>query len=240
MSRAAITSFLCVLFFTALVPLVVAEPGEEEKGFTPMFNGKDLTGWEGDPGLWSVEDGAITGTTTAEKPLKTASYLFWKGGQPGDFELRASFRFVSPKGNSGIQFRSQKLPKGDIRGYQADMETGPTHTGALYESNQRGIMTRKGQKWTIHENGRRETATFAKAGDLQKKIKANDWNEIAIIARGPEIVIKINGVIMCETIDREKGKAAAEGLIALQVHPGPPMKVQFKNFRIRSDKENGK
>ncbi len=207
---------------------------EKEEGFKPMFNGKDLTGWEGEPGYWSVEDGAITGKTTAKKPLDHPSYLFWQGGKPADFELRASYRFVSPEGNSGINFRSARLPKWDVKGYQADMETGPNYTGILYECNGREIVTQRGQKMVIHEDGRREMTVLAPTADLQKHIKANDWNEYAIIARGPELIFKINGVVMSHTIDRERGKAASSGCITLQVHPGPPVTVQFKNIRIKN------
>lgn len=209
---------------------VTAVDGE---GFTPIFNGKDLTGWQGEPGYWSVEDGAITGTTTAEKPLDHATYLFWRDGKPANFELRADFRFVSPDGNSGINFRSQELPKWDVKGYQADMETGTGYTGILYECNQREIMTERGQRVVIAEDGHRDVTTLAPKTELQKLIKPNDWNEYVIVAQGPEIILKINGAVMSHVIDRETGKAASDGLISLQVHPGPAMKVQFKNIRIK-------
>jgi hypothetical protein len=205
-----------------------------EDGFSPMFNGKDLTGWEGEPGYWSVEDGALTGKTTAEKRLDQPTYLFWQAGKPADFELRAEFRFVGSDGNSGINFRSQKLPKWDVKGYQADMETGPNYTGILYECNQREIVALRGQKVVIDEGGHRDVAKLADAADLQKHIKANDWNEYTIIARGPEIVLKINGAEMSHVVDKERGKAASDGFITLQLHPGPPMKVQFKNIRIKN------
>lgn len=200
--------------------------------FKPIFNGKDLTGWDGEPGYWSVEDGAITGLTTAEKPLNHATYLFWRDEKPADFELRAQFRFVSADGNSGINFRSQELPKGDVKGYQADMETGPTYTGILYECNGREIMTQRGLKLVIAEDGRREVTPIAPAVDWSKVIKKQDWNEYVILAHGPEIILKINGETTSHVIDRERGKAASNGLITLQLHPGPPMKVQFKNLRI--------
>lgn len=234
MPRSATVPLMFALFFGALLPLAAAKPADVEEGFAPMFNGKDLTGWEGEPGFWAVEDGAITGKTATAKPLDHATYLFWKDGKPADFELRAAFRFVSPEGNSGINFRSQRLPKWDIKGYQADMETGRNYTGILYECNQREIITLRGQKVVIHEDGRRETTAMAPSADLQKHIKTNDWNEYVIIARGPEIILKINGVVMSHTIDRERGKAASAGLISLQLHPGPPMKVQFKNLRIKN------
>ena len=208
---------------------------DAKDAFVPMFNGKDLTDWEGAPGYWSVEDGAITGKTT-EKSLKQPTYLFWRGGKPADFELHAKFRFGSKWGNSGINFRSTELPKWDIKGYQADMETGPVCTGTLYECGQREVMTVRGQKVVIDENGKREVTKLAEAADLQKLIKPNDWNEYVIIARGPEIILKINGAVTTHVIDKEKGKAAAAGVITLQLHPGDPMKVQFKDLEIKTIK----
>jgi len=204
-----------------------------EVGFTSIFNGKDLTGWEGEPGYWSVEDGAITGTTTTEKPLSHATYLFWRGGRPGDFELRATFRIEGSPGNSGINFRSTELPNWEVRGYQADMETGPNYSGILFECDQRGFMAQRGQKVSIDENGKRKVAVIPNLPDYQKLVKPNDWNEYAIVAHGSEIILSINGVVTCHVTDREKGKASDSGLITLQLHPGPPMKVQFKNIRIK-------
>ncbi|MCE5269573.1 MAG: DUF1080 domain-containing protein [Planctomycetaceae bacterium] len=223
-----------VLLAVPMLSAVPASAEQAEKGFQPIFNGKDLTGWQGEPGRWSVEDGAITGVTAPDNPLKKASYLFWRGGKPADFVLRASFRFVSPAGNSGINFRSQELPGGDIKGYQADMETGPDWTGGLYECNQREVVARRGQKVVIAEDGKRDVSELGDGAKLLKLIKPHDWNRCEIIARGPEITIKINGTVMTQVIDREKGKAAASGLISLQVHPGPPMKVQFKDIRIKT------
>lgn len=219
-----------VLVLSNTIPVMSADV---EDGFRPIFNGKNLDGWEGEPGYWSVEDGAITGRTTLEKPLKRATYLFWRGGKPADFELRLAYRLEGDGGNSGINFRSRELPGWDVQGYQADMETGPTYTGILYECNQREIMTERGQKVEIAEDGKRTVAALTPAVDWAKVIQPNDWNEYAIIARGPEIILKINGQVTSHVIDRERGKAASEGLITLQLHPGPPMSVQFKNIRIQ-------
>ncbi len=148
--------------------------------------------------------------------------------------LRADFRFLGPWGNSGINFRSQELPNWDVKGYQADMETGPDWTGGLYECNQRAIVSRRGQKVVIAEDGKREVSKLGDGDELLKLIKPHDWNPCEIIARGPEIVYKINGTMMTQVIDREKGKAAAAGVITLQLHPGKPMKVQFRNLRIKN------
>ncbi len=233
MQRSACLSVI-VAFLSCVLPTTVRSlAAEAEGGFTPIFNGKDLTGWEGESGYWSVEDGAITGQTTKQHPLHHPSYLFWRGGKPADFELRATYRFQGEWGNSGINFRSRELPHWDVKGYQADMEVGPVCSGTLYECNQRAVMNKRGEKVVIDENGKREVTTLADSADLQKLIKPNDWNEYVVIARGPEIILKINGVVMTHIIDREKDKAAAEGLITLQIHPGSPMKVQFKNLRIK-------
>ncbi len=211
-----------------------ATAGPEDKdGFRPMFNGKDLTGWEGEPGYWSIEDGAITGKTSSAKRLDHPTYLFWRGGKPADFELRATYRFEGTFGNSGINFRSQELPRWDVKGYQADMEVGENYSGILYECNGREIMSRRGQKVVIEKDGKRQVATFADAAELQKHIKPNDWNDYVIIARGPDIMLTINGHLTTHVVDGEKGKAAGAGLITLQLHPGPAMKVQFKDLRIK-------
>ncbi len=205
-----------------------------EKGFVSIFNGKDLTGWEGDPGWWRVEDGAITGELTKEKTRDTCTYLFWRGGKPADFELRASFKLSGEKANSGIQFRTRELKNFDADGYQADMEAGRIFTGTLYDCNGRGTIAERGEKVSIDENGKRTVKTFATAAELQKLYKPNDWNQYRIIARGHKITLFVNGALMCETIDHQKGRAALDGLIGLQLHASHPMKAQFKNLRIKT------
>ncbi len=210
--------------------LAAAGGAEVEKGFASMFNGKDLTGWESKPGGWTVEDGAITGQSTKEKPCKKHHYLMWRGGKPGDFELRLSYRLVG--GNSGIQLRSRELPNWDTSGYQADMEAGDLWSGALFEHTRGGIAMR-GTKVVIDADGTKHVTTVADSAELQKHIKANDWNDYTIVARGPQIVLKINGVVMSQVIDNDRKHAARNGVIALQMHPGPPMKVQFRNLRIK-------
>ena len=140
----------------------LVEDRPAEKGFLRIFNGKDLTGWDGNPKLWSVKDGAITGQTTAENPAKDNTFLIWTNGTVADFELRCSFKLTpgDDKGfaNSGIQYRSKVLDPANwvVGGYQADMEAGPTYTGILYEERMtRGIMAARGEK-VIWDNGRQE------------------------------------------------------------------------------------
>jgi hypothetical protein len=222
------------IFFTAVWTAALfctaTDGAEVDKGFVSMFNGKDLTGWEGKPGGWTVQDGAITAESTAENPCKKHHYLMWRGGKPGDFELRLSYRVVG--GNSGIQFRSRELPDWDTRGYQADLEAGEQWTGALFE-HARGGVAMRGTRVVIDADGTRHVTPIADPAELQKHVKANDWNEYHLIARGNEITLRINGVVMSQATDNEKGRAARRGVLALQMHPGPPMKVQFKNLRIK-------
>jgi Domain of Unknown Function (DUF1080) len=207
-----------------------APAAEIEQGFTSMFNGQDLTGWDGKPGWWFVEDGAITAQSTPQKPCTQCNYLIWRGGKPGDFELRTTYRLID--GNSGIQFRSRELPDWDTSGYQADMEAGDQWTGCLFE-HVRGGVAMRGQKVVINEDGKKQISALGDSKELLTHIKKDDWNEYRVIARGSDITLEINGVVMTQVSDNEQGKAAKDGIIAFQMHPGPPMKVQFKNLRIK-------
>jgi hypothetical protein len=230
-SFSVVLAILPSLLGAALLCAAPAKAVDTEEGFTPIFNGKDLTGWEGQPGLWRVEDGAITCESTKENPCKKCHYLIWRGGKPGDFDLRAEFKLVGD--NSGIQFRSRELPDFDTSGYQADMCTIGFWYGALYESG-RGLITLRGQKVVIDESGKKTITSLGDAAELLNRVKAGQWNEYRIVARGDEITLWINGALMSQTIDRQEGRPASEGIIALQMHSGPPMKIQFKNLRIKN------
>ena len=198
-----------------------------EAEFTPIFNGKDLTGWEGKP-EWRVEDGAIT----CDKPCAKEHYLIWRGGKPADFDLRAEFKLVG--GNSGIQFRSRELPDFDAAGYQADMCTIGFWYGALYNTAAGGFDALRGQKVEIDQGGKKTVTALGDAAELLKRVKPGDWNEYRIVAQGDTITLWINGVMMSQTTDRQQGKAARAGIIALQMHPNLQMKVQYKNIRIKN------
>ena len=197
-----------------------------------LFNGKDLTGWEGDPAVWSVEDGAIVGRTSADKPLKNNTFLIWKDGKLGDFRLRLEYRIEG--GNSGVQYRSKVIDpaKWIVGGYQADIDSGPTYTGILYEEQARGILAKRGERVKIGRDGKSEAAAFADAAELQKNIRTDGWNKYLIEAVGPRLRHKINGKLMSETVDRDRAKRAESGILALQVHAGPPMTVRFRNIRL--------
>lgn len=228
---------VCSVAFPGFAGEVVAEEKAESKlpepdkdGFIPMFNGKDLTGWDGKPGGWWVEEGAITSESTEEEPCVKHHYLFWKLAKPADFIMRFKYRIVG--GNSGVQFRSERRPEYDVWGYQADMEAGDQWSGCLFQHDRGGVVMR-GYKAVIAADGERQEEQFASPEELQKVIKPKKWNQYEIRAEGPKIQLRINGKLMCEVVDKDKEMARDKGVIALQMHPGPPMKVQFKDLRIK-------
>jgi len=216
---------------------------EVEAGFRSLFNGTDLTGWDGNPKLWSVKDGAITGQTTPENPAKGNTFLIWKDGAPADFELRFSYRLVpnNDKGfaNSGVQYRSKVVDPANwvVGGYQADMEAGPTYTGILYEERGRGILAQRGQKVIIKEvEGKMKLDVVGEVGksdEIQAALKKEDWNDYVVIANGNHLQQFINDRMTVDVTDEQEAKAAQAGILALQLHAGQPMTVQFKNLRIK-------
>ena len=200
-------------------------------GFTSIFNGKDLSGWDGKPGWWSVEDGALTVESTPAKPCKECNYLIWRGGQPADFELLAEFK-LSRSANSGIQIRSEERPNWDTSGYQADMTGDGNLVGFVYH-HKRGLIAGRGEKAVFAADGKKSVESLGAPAELLKHFKQGEWNTYHIICRGPEITLSVNDHVMCQITDHHATQAAARGIIALQMHPGPPMKIQFKNIRIK-------
>lgn len=200
--------------------------------FTPIFNGKSLSGWIGKPGWWTVEDGALTAESTPEKPCTECNYLLWRGDQPADFELLADFK-LSRSANSGIQLRSEERPDWDTSGYQADMTGDGALVGFVYH-HQRGLIAGRGDKAIFAADGNKTSVPLGDPAELLKHFKQDDWNTYHIICRGPEITLSVNGVLMCQITDHHATQAATHGIIALQMHPGPPMKIQFKNIRLKN------
>lgn len=208
-----------------------------------LFNGKDLSGWEGNPDLWSVQDGAITGTTTNEKPAASNTFLIWKGGEVGDFKLTLKYKMAPGDDkkfvNSGIQYRSKVVDAKNwvVAGYQADLEYGDGYSGILYEEKGRGILAQRGQKVKITQGGEPSkpnievTGETDKSDKIQAAIKKDDWNEYVIIAKGNNLRQYINGKETVNVTD-ETAEAAKKGFLALQLHAGPPMKVQFKEIKL--------
>jgi len=215
-----------------LIGAAVAAP-ETPSDVKELFNGKDLSGWDGDEQVWSVQDGAITGHTTAEKPIKHNTFLIWKGGTVGDFELHLKFKISNH--NSGVQYRSKDLGDHIVSGYQADMvgDDPDKYTGILYEERGRGILAQRGEKVVIDDAGKKQVAgSVGEGAEILKAIKKGEWNEYVITAQGNHLVQKINGVTTVDVTDNEPAKAARDGILALQVHMGPPMVVQFKEIKL--------
>ena len=203
-----------------------------DAGFVPIFNGTSLDGWEGKPEFWSVQDGAIVGQTTAEKPTKGNTFLIWRQGSVDDFELRFLYRITG--GNSGVQYRSKDYGDSVVGGYQADFEAGPTYSGIQYEERGRGILAQRGERVTIAADGKKTAGEpIGTTEDLQKSIKPGEWNAYRVVAQGATLAHFINGQLMSQVVDEEVAKRATEGVLALQLHAGAPMKVEFKDIRMK-------
>ena len=225
----------CGLAAALLLVTLAVPSAAEDTGFVPLFDGRSLAGWEGDPAIWRVEDGAIVGQTTAENPLTKNTFLIWRQGLVDDFELAVTYRLTG--GNSGVQYRSREMKDaGDfvVGGYQADFEAGPKYSGILYEERGRGILAERGQRITLTPEGQKVPGEpIGAAEELQKVIKPGDWNDFRIVARGNRLQHFINGQLMSETVDEQLDKRRMEGILALQVHVGPPMKLEVKDIRLR-------
>lgn len=198
-----------------------------------LFNGKDLAGWEGDAELWTVEDGAITGRTTAEKPLPFNKFLIWSGGEVENFELRLKFRLESQGNNSGVQYRSQHkedVAKFAVGGYQADIHPAANACGMLYDERGRGVLADRGTKVVIDGEGQR---WITRTAEKLEAIDLTQWHEMTIIAVGNKLTQAIDGETTIEVIDHDEKNRELKGIIAFQVHRGPVMKVQFKDILLK-------
>ncbi|HUU17640.1 MAG TPA: DUF1080 domain-containing protein [Sedimentisphaerales bacterium] len=203
-----------------------------ETGFVQLFDGETLDGWEGTD-RWKVEKGTIVAQTTAENPLRQNTFLIWRGGKPADFELKLEYRITG--GNSGIQYRSMELENSDfaMSGYQSDIDANLRYAGMIYEERGRGFLAPRSQ---VNYRGPSVSGTLASLGtsnELREVIKTDDWNEIHIIAKGNTLIQIYNGRMMSMLIDDDTAGRAMEGLIGLQVHTGEPMKIEFRNIRLK-------
>ncbi|MDA7979086.1 MAG: DUF1080 domain-containing protein [Pirellulales bacterium] len=216
----------------------------EPESMQSIFNGRDLSGWDGDPRLWSVKDGAIRGETTQENKANGNTFLIWQEGQTKDFQLRLSFR-CNATNNSGIQYRSKHATGGNrlsnkwiVRGYQHEIRNQnklPDVAGFIYEEGgPRGRMCLIGQRveWAV-EGEKKVLETFLTAEDYERLFKLDDWNEVIIIAQGPHIRHYLNGQLILDCTDNHPQHAKTTGILALQLHAGAPMWVEFKDIRIK-------
>lgn len=233
-------------FIFALATLFISNnllAQESEGEFASLFNGKDLSGWEGDSKYWRVEDGAIVGQTTKENPTPKNTFLVYTKDSVDDFELRFSYRVNG--GNSGIQYRSELLSKWVVKGLQADFEDTmhdgkDKFSGMFFEENGRMFMGQRGDVVVVRSNPSQpkkpNIEKIGSVGDpvqLEKVIKRDDWNHYTIVARGNVFIHIINGQVMSVGIDEDALNARKSGILAWQLHAGDPLKIEMKDIRLR-------
>ena len=212
----------------------------DEPGFAPIFDGQSLKGWEGDPTYWRVEGGALVGEITPATIVKSNTFIIWRGGRPKDFELKLEYR-ITASGNSGINYRSASVPDPvtpanafALRGYQFDLDGGRKYTGNNYEEKGRLFLAVRGQVTRVV--GGRPPIVVASVGDEAQlvAIQTDDWNTVHLNIRGNTLMHLLNGRLMSVTIDDDAANRPADGLIGMQVHVGPPMKVEYRNIRLKT------
>ena len=204
-------TLLSLSCLAAALTLTTLARAAEEEGFKPLFDGKTLNGWVGDPRFWSVEDGAIAGWTTEKNPAPHNTFLATTKSYK-NFILKAEFKLRNH--NSGIQVRSKLLPEFVVHGYQPDIAD-DHYTGNLYEEGGRGTLVQANEE------------------EVKKIFKSGRWVEYSITCDGPQLTLALNGHVTVRYTEKDPKRGATEGTIALQLHAGPPMKVWFRNIRIK-------
>ena len=243
--------FLATLFLLSTAAFGQAEPyipkqsdrpeavAGDEPGFVSIFNGRDLNGWEGNGTHWRVENGALVGEITPETLVQSNTFIIWQGGRPEDFELKLEYR-ITDRGNSGINYRSMVIPDSvtpdnaySMRGYQCDIDGPLRYTGNNYEEKGRLFLALRGQ--LTHVVGGRTPVLLSRIGDNEALAGAvtADWNAVHLIVRGNTLIHMINGQVMSIVVDDDPGRPK-DGQIAVQVHVGPPMKVEYRNIRLKT------
>jgi hypothetical protein len=224
---------------------------KDQDGFTQIFNGKTLENWEGDSTYWHVEDNCLVGTVTPATILKRNTFIIYQGKMPDDFELRLEY-LISDKGNSGINYRSERMDDAPyaLKGYQGDLNGANTYTGSNYEERKRTTLASQGEKTVlpaiqmhpdslqanIKGNQWIHKTVVAKLGtpeELKGTFKINDWNEYRIIAKGNHLQHYVNGVLMSDVTDNDTINRRLSGLLGVQVHVGPPMRIAYRNIRVK-------
>jgi hypothetical protein len=226
-----------------------------EKGFKKIFDGKTLKGWEGDPVYWKAENGSIVGVITPETLLKRNTFIIYRDAKPSDFELKCEVK-ITKDGNTGINYRSEELLPDlpfALKGYQADIDGAIRYTGQNYEERGRTTLGYRGEIVNVNEQtdpevknnlraysarnawlARKVTGSLGNSDSLKTKIKSEDWNEIHLIVKGNRLLHYVNGVLMSDVTDLDKVNGKSEGWLGVQVHVGPPMKVEYRNIRIKN------
>lgn len=223
---------------------------EEADGFVWIFDGESLEGWEGDPAYWRVENGALVGEVTPSTLLERNTFIIWRGGWTRDFELKLEY-LVSAEGNSGINYRSEEVDGVPfaLRGYQADLDGANRYTGSNYEERGRTTLAAQGEvtiipaiedaasvqehveqnRWTPAETVR----SLGSSTSLDARIHSDDWNDYHLVVENNRMRHFVNGVLMSDVTDNDTLNRRFEGLLGVQVHVGPPMKVEYRNIRLK-------
>lgn len=231
----------------------IAENSTTEKGFVQIFDGKTLTNWEGDSNYWHVENGCLVGIVTPETLLKSNTFITWQGGQPEDFELKLEYK-ITESGNSGINYRStliDTIPYA-LRGYQADIDGKNRYTGQNYEEKKRTTLAYRGEKVNINsqdnpnEEGslranvkkncwqsREIISSLGESDTLKAKIKREDWNVVHLVVDGNRLKHYVNGILISDVTDNDVINRKLKGYLGVQVHVGPPMKVEYRNIKLK-------
>lgn len=243
---------ICAYLFCALtfISCKTSQQKEQSDGFVRIFNGENLDGWKGDSVYWRVENGILTGEVTPATIMKRNTFIIWQGGEVGDFELKFDYR-ITEQGNSGINYRSVELPELPfaLRGYQGDIDGQNNYTGMNYEERGRTTLAERSQKTTlpaiaadsfdayIQDNHWKAAVVSGATGNPDSLRAAilppGSWNEYHIIARDNLLQHYVNGKLMSEVTDNDTANARKRGLIGVQVHVGPPMKVDFRNIYLK-------
>lgn len=242
-----------IIYLTLLILFIVQCQDIEKQDFKSIFNGENLEGWNGDSTYWSVKDGILIGEVTPKTILKSNSFIIYEKDQPENFELKLDYR-ISASGNSGVNYRSEKIPNKPfaLRGYQSDIDGKNKYTGQNYEEKKRTTLAYIGEKVVIQEmpdsiplsnlrkNVKRNcwqtrdvAASLGDKKELKTSIKNNDWNTMHIIANGNHLQHFVNGVLMSNVTDLDTKNRSNKGFIGVQVHVGPPMKIEYKNIKLK-------
>jgi len=236
-------------------PSFAQKAQSSEKGFKKIFDGKTLKGWEGDPVYWKVENGSIVGEITPATIVKRNTFIIYRDAKPSDFELKCEVK-ITKDGNTGINYRSEELLPDlpfALKGYQADIDGAIRYTGQNYEERGRTTLGYRGEIVNVNEQtdpevknnlraysarnawlARKVTGSLGNSDSLKTKIKSEDWNEIHLIVKGNRLLHYVNGVLMSDVTDLDKVNGKSEGWLGVQVHVGPPMKVEYRNIRIKN------
>ena len=236
-------------------PILAQKPQASEKGFKKIFDGKTLKGWEGDPVYWKVENGSIVGEITPATIVKRNTFIIYRDAKPSDFELKCEVK-ITKDGNTGINYRSEELLPDlpfALKGYQADIDGAIRYTGQNYEERGRTTLGYRGEIVNVNEQtdpevknnlraysasnawlARKVTGSLGNSDSLKTKIKSEDWNEVHLIVKGNRLLHYVNGVLMSDVTDLDKVNGKSEGWLGVQVHVGPPMKVEYRNIRIKN------